>query len=185
MRGPTSLSVRSRHSLATRTTTEFNGLPPNLLVCIGACFCTCAVETVAPPPPVLLLVTLVTMGKEVVMVFALAGMISTLVLLAETTVGTPALVMLLMLMGKLLTADNGMAFKPLIWIGMAPCGKVLPAKIMFLEVLLPGKKTVEVGAATLLMVVFLGSEAKDWTATGMAVAYSIPPVFNVTVSSVE
>ena len=77
---------------------------------MGFC-CTCAVETVAP---LLLLVTLVTTGRELVMVFALAGMISTLVLLAETTVGTPAVVMLLMLMGRLLTADNGMAFKPLI-----------------------------------------------------------------------
>ena len=64
--------------------------------------------------PELLLVTLVTtVGKAVVTVLALAGMISTLVRLA--TVGTPAaVVMLLMLIGKLLTADNGIALMPLI-----------------------------------------------------------------------
>lgn len=55
--------------------------------------------------------------------------------------------------------------------------------MMFLEVLLPGKNTVDVGAATLLMVVFLGSEARWVTLTGMAVAYSMLPVFKVTVSS--
>ena len=64
--------------------------------------------------PVLLLVTLVTTGSaDVNVVLALAGMISTLVRFA--TVCTPAaLLMLLMLMGRLLTADKGMAFKPLI-----------------------------------------------------------------------
>ena len=41
----------------------------------------------------------------------------------------------------------------------------------------------DVGAATRLMVVFLGSEGRGVTATGMAVAYSMLPVFNVTVSS--
>ena len=64
--------------------------------------------------PVLLLVTLVTTGSaDVNVVLALAGMISTLVRLA--TVCAPAAeLMLLMLMGRLLTADKGMAFKPLI-----------------------------------------------------------------------
>ena len=42
----------------------------------------------------------------------------------------------------------------------------------------------EVGAATRFIVVFLGSEGRGVTATGMAVAYSMLPVFNVTVSSV-
>ena len=60
------------------------------------------------------------------------------------------------------------------WIGMAPCGKVFPAKMMFLDLLL-GRITVEAGAATLLMVVFFGSLAKELTATGMAVATSRPP----------
>jgi hypothetical protein len=56
---------------------------------------------------------------------------------------------------------------------MAPCGRVLPAKIIFLDLLL-GKMTVEAGAATRLMVVFFGSPAKELTATGMAVATSVP-----------
>ena len=55
--------------------------------------------------------------------------------------------------------------------------------MIFLDVLFPGKNTVDVGAATRLMVVFLGSEGRGVTATGMAVAYSMLPVFNVTVSS--
>ena len=67
--------------------------------------------------------------------------------------------------------------------GMAPWGKVFPANMIFLDVLFPGKNTVDVGAATLLMVVFFGSEGRGVTATGMAVAYSILPVFKVTVSS--
>ena len=86
-------------------------------------------------------------------------------------------------MGRLLTADRGMAFSPLICMGIAPWGKVLPANMMLREVLFPGKNTVEVGAATLLMVVFLGSEGSGVTATGIAVAYSILPVLSVTVSS--
>ena len=90
--------------------------------------------------------------------------------------------------GRLFTAEMGMAFNPLIWMGMAPWGKVEPAN-MILEgfpLLVPapaaatglgfcGKNTVEAGAATLLMVVFLGSEANEVTATGMAVAYSAIP----------
>ena len=40
----------------------------------------------------------------------------------------PAVLMVLILIGRLLTADNGIAFNPFIWIGIAPCGKVLPAK---------------------------------------------------------
>ena len=84
------------------------------------------------------------MGRaEVKGALPLAGMISTLVRLA--TVCAPA-AMLLILMGRLLTADKGMAFKPLIWIGIAPWGKVFPAKIIFLDVLFPGKNTVDVGA---------------------------------------
>ena len=39
------------------------------------------------------------------------------------------------LKGILLTAVMGMAFNPLIWIGMAPGGIVLPAKIRRLAVL--------------------------------------------------
>ena len=35
--------------------------------------------------------------------------------------------------------------------------------------------TVDAGAATFLIVIFLGSEASEVTATGIAVAYSIPP----------
>ena len=54
---------------------------------------------------------------------------------------------------------------------------------MFLEVLFPGKNTVDAGAATRLIVVFFGSEARGVTATGMAVAYSIPPWGKVIVSS--
>ncbi len=53
----------------------------------------------------------------------------------------------------------------------------LPAKMMFREALLPpGSITVEAGAATLLIVVFFGSEAREVTATGIAVAYSIVPL---------
>ena len=90
--------------------------------------------------------------------------------------------------GRLLTAEMGMAFNPLIWMGMAPWGKVDPANMIRegfpLLVAAPGaaavpefcgKNTVEAGAATLLMVVFLGSEAKEVTATGIAVAYSAMP----------
>ena len=40
--------------------------------------------------------------------------------------------------------------------------------------LLDGSITVEAGAATLLMVVFLGSFETEDTATGMAVVYSTP-----------
>ena len=55
--------------------------------------------------------------------------------------------------------------------------------MIFLEPLLPGKKTVEAGAATRLIVVFLGSDAKGVTATGIAVAYSMLPCGSVMVSS--
>ena len=56
---------------------------------------------------------------------------------------------------------------------MAPCGSVFPAKMMFLDLLF-GRMTVDAGAATRLMVVFLGSLASELTATGMAVATSMP-----------
>ena len=96
--------------------------------------------------------------------------------------------------GRLLTAVMGMAFNPLIWIGMAPWGKVFPAKIILdlfpvpALLLFPdccaGKNTVEAGAATLLIVVFFGSEAKEDTATGMAVVYSaIPSALTLTFPS--
>ena len=41
--------------------------------------------------------------------------------------------------------------------------------------LFDGNMTVEAGAATRLMVVFLGSFETEDTATGMAVVYSTPP----------
>ena len=57
--------------------------------------------------------------------------------------------------------------------GMAPWGNVFPAKMIFLDLLL-GRITVEAGAATRLMVVFLGSPAMELTATGMPVVTSSP-----------
>ena len=57
---------------------------------------------------------------------------------------------------------------------MAPCGNVFPAKIICLERLF-GRMTVDAGAATRLIVVFLGSLASELTATGMAVVTSMPP----------
>ena len=76
---------------------------------------------------------------------------------------------------------------------MAPWGKVFPAKIILDLLPVPlllfpdwwaGKNTVEAGAATLLIVVFLGSEAKEDTATGMAVVYSaIPSALTLTFPS--
>ena len=69
--------------------------------------------------------TLVTMGSvDAETVFVTAGMISTLVRFA--TVWTPAVLIVLMLMGRLLTAESGIAFRPLIWIGIAPWGRVFP-----------------------------------------------------------
>ncbi len=57
--------------------------------------------------------------------------------------------------------------------GIAPWGKVFPEKMIFLDRLL-GRMTVEAGAATRLMVVFLGSPAMELTATGMPVVTSRP-----------
>jgi hypothetical protein len=45
--------------------------------------------------------------------------------------------------------------------------------MMFLDLLL-GRMTVDAGAATRLMVVFLGSVPKELTATGMPVVTSMP-----------
>ena len=42
--------------------------------------------------------------------------------------------------------------------------------------------TVDAGAATFLIVIFLGSEAREETATGIAVAYSIPPAAETVVN---
>jgi hypothetical protein len=87
--------------------------------------------------------------------------------------------------GILLTAEIGRAFialKPLIWMGMAPCGRVFPAKIMFLDpffadgsVNVLGGMGDAPGIGKRLIVAFFGSPPSVVTATGMAVAYSRPP----------
>merc|ERR1719412_1429517 len=94
-------------------------------------------------------------GEGVVLVPATAdppvGEITVVLLCGEL------LVKVFRLKGILFTAVMRMAFKALIWMGMAPCGSVFPANMMrdlFPLLVPPGKKTVDVGAATLLMVVF-------------------------------
>ena len=57
--------------------------------------------------------------------------------------------------------------------GIAPCGNVFPAKMMFLDLLF-GRITVDAGAATRLMVVFFGSLPNELTATGIPVVTSMP-----------